>query len=85
MIFPTAEESWMLTADVTLESNALQAAIMEQLGDAYVTGAKSTTQSLSGYETEEIAPVLADLRQKGYQATVSGSTLTIAWGPYSPG
>lgn len=81
MIFPTAAESWSLVADVALESNALQAAVMEQLGDAYVTGAKSTTVTVSTYESEELIPVIADLRQKGYVVTNDGTTLTIDWGP----
>jgi len=81
MIFPLAIDSFNVVADGALESNALQAAVMEQLGDAYVAKAMSTTVNVSTYESEELIPVIADLRQKGYTVTNDGTTLTIDWGP----
>lgn len=81
MIFPLAIDSFNVVADGALESNALQAAVMEQLGDAYVAKAMSTTVTVSSYESEELIPVISDLRQKGYTVTNDGTTLTIDWGP----
>ena len=83
MIFPTSQESWNIVADGALESNALQAAVMEQLGDAYVAKASSTTVTVSTYESEELIPVINDLRAKGYTVTNDGTTLTIDWSPGS--
>lgn len=80
MIFPLAADMWTTVADGALEQNAFVSAVMEQLGDALVSKASSTTVAIATYEGEEVNPVIADLRQKGYYVTNDGTNLTIAWG-----
>ncbi len=81
MIFPTAADMWTTVADGSLEQNAFVSAVMEQLGDALVAKASSTTMAIATYEGEEVIPVITDLRQKGYTVTNDNTNLTISWGP----
>jgi hypothetical protein len=83
MIFPQATDMWTTVADGALEQNAFVSAVMEQLGDALVAKATSTTMAIATYEGEEITPVISDLRQKGYTVTNDNTNLTISWGPGS--
>lgn len=80
MIFPTAAEMWQVSQPAALEQNVFVAAVMEQLGDALVSGSTSTTQAIATYEGEEVNMVIADLRQKGYTVTNDNTNLTISWG-----
>lgn len=72
---------WTTVADGALEQNAFVSAVMEQLGDALVSKAMSTTVAIATYEGEEVNPVITDLRQKGYTVTNDNTNLTISWGP----
>lgn len=80
MIFPEARQMADAVADGALEQNAFVAAVMEQLGDALVSKAYSTTMAIATYEGEEVNPTIQDLRQKGYIVTNDGTNLTISWG-----
>lgn len=79
MIFPEARQMADAVADQNLEQNAFIAAIMEQLGDALVAKAYSTTMALATYEGEEVNPAIQDLRLKGYIVTNDNTNLTISW------
>lgn len=79
MIFPEARQMSDGVADKALEQNVFVAAVFEQLGDALVLGAYSTTQSIATYEGEEVNAVMQDLRLKGYTVTNDGTNLTISW------
>lgn len=81
MIFPLANDMWTTVADGANEQNAFCSAVMEQLGDALVLKATSTTVAIATYEGEEVNPVIFDLRQKGYTVSNDGTNLTISWGP----
>lgn len=80
MIFPTARDMADAVADPNLEQNAFIAAIMEQLGDALVAKAYSTTMAVATYEGEEVVAAIQDLRNKGYVVTNDNTNLTIYWG-----
>lgn len=79
MIFPEARQCADLVADPLQEQNAFIAAIMEQIGDALVTGSYSTTVAIATYEGEEVNLAIQDLRLKGYTVTNDGTNLTISW------
>jgi hypothetical protein len=80
MIFPEARQMADAVADGALEQNVFVAAVMEQLGDALVSKAYSTTIAIATYEGEEINAVIQDLRLKGYTVTNDNTNLTIGWG-----
>ncbi len=81
MIFPSAADMWTTVADGANEQNAFFSAVMEQLGDALVAKATSTTMAISTYEGEEVNVAMTELRKKGFTVTNDNTNLTISWGP----
>ena len=72
---------WTTVADGANEQNAFFSAVMEQLGDALVAKAKSTTVAIATYEGEEVNVAMTELRKLGYTVTNDNTNLTISWGP----
>lgn len=80
MIFPEARQCADLVADHANEQNVFISNIMEQIGDALVSGSYSTTMAIATYEGEEVNQAIQDLRNKGYIVTNDNTNLTISWG-----
>jgi hypothetical protein len=79
MIFPEARQMADAVADPNLEQNSFVANVMEQLGDALVSKAYSTTVAIATFEGEEVNAAIQDLRQKGYTVINDNTNLTISW------
>ena len=81
MIFPQARQCADLVADPANEQGLFVADTMVAISDALHSGAYSCTVAIATFEGEEVNPVIADLRQKGYSVTNDGTELTISWTP----
>jgi hypothetical protein len=78
-LIPTAIASHQASLDHAGTQTALIALAAAAIATASSAGNYSCTVSMSGQTSDNVQYLLELLRNEGYTATLSGTTLTISW------
>lgn len=78
-LFPQAVGARELAGQIGAGNVALQVTIDNAINAAVGLGLFTTTASVAGATSLNLQDVLSKLKQLGFTATVSGTTITVSW------